>query len=150
MSATDIQLFWDATNYHGDWKIQGPGLASGNDLVTAIMVSIFTDRMAAPDDVIPDGSGDPRGWWGDLGGTTQIGSRLWLLKRAKQTPETLQRAYDYIAEALQWLLDDGVVANFDITVMWVRQGFLGAQIVAYRQDGTKIASTDQWVWNGIT
>jgi phage gp46-like protein len=112
-------------------------------------VSLFTDRMAAPDDVIPDGSNDPRGWWGDEGETTLIGSRLWLLQRAKQTTETLQRAYDYIAEALQWLIDDNVVARFDITVQWVRESFLGAQIVAYQQDGTSVASAFTWAWQGI-
>ncbi|WP_235210433.1 phage GP46 family protein [Caballeronia sordidicola] len=27
--------------------------------------SLFTDRQARADDVIPDGSDDPRGWWRD-------------------------------------------------------------------------------------
>lgn len=149
MNPTDITIFWDSANNRGDWATQGPVLATGNDLETAILVSLFTDRMAAADDEIPDGSGDPRGWWGDAGGTTQIGSRLWLLRRAKQTTETLQRAYDYIAEALQWLIDDGVVAKFDITVEWTRASMLGAMVVAYQQDGTQVSTAYTWVWNGI-
>lgn len=147
---TDIAISWDAAHARGDWTVTGPDLTTGNDLETAILVSLFTDRMAAPDDVIPDGSGDPRGWWGDQGETHQIGSRLWLLERAKQTTDTLQRAYDYIAEALQWLIDDGVVARFDITVQWVSGGFLGAQVVAYEQSGTTVSSAFKWVWNGTT
>lgn len=148
--STDIQVFWDPNNSRGDWQTLGPDLATGNDLQTAILISLFTDRQAAPDDVIPDGTGDPRGWWGDSGGTTLIGSRLWLLRRAKQTTETLQRAYDYIAEALQWLIDDGVVASFDITVEWQRATFLGAKIVAHQQNGTNQSTAFQFVWNGIT
>ncbi|GAB7525316.1 phage GP46 family protein [Paraburkholderia sp. 2C] len=146
---TDIRITWDAAHSRGDWSISPPDLTTGNDLETAILVSLFTDRMAAPDDVIPDGSNDPRGWWGDDGEATQIGSRLWLLQRAKQTTETLQRTYDYIAEALKWLIDDGVVARFDITVQWVRESFLGAQIVAYQQDGANVASAFTWAWQGI-
>nr|DAG73191.1 MAG TPA: hypothetical protein [Caudoviricetes sp.] len=147
MNPTDIQIFWDAANNRGDWATLGPVLATGNDLETAILVSLFTDRMAAPDDVIPDGSGDPRGWWGD-DAASPIGSRLWLLRRAKQTTETLQRAYDYIAEALQWLIDDGVVAKFDIMVEWTKASFLGAKIIAYQQDGTKVSLAYSWAWNG--
>lgn len=147
MNPTDIQIFWDAANNRGDWATLGPVLVTGNDLETAILVSLFTDRMAAPDDVIPDGSGDPRGWWGD-DPESPIGSRLWLLRRAKQTTETLQRAYDYIAEALQWLIDDGVVAKFDITVEWTRTSFLGAKVVAYQKDGTKVSLAYSWAWNG--
>lgn len=150
MNPTDISIFWDSSNNRGDWQTLGPVLATGNDLETAILVSLFTDRMAAADDAIPDGSGDPRGWWGDADGTTQIGSRLWLLQRAKQTTETLQRAFDYIAEALQWLIDDKVVARFDITVEWTRTSFLGAKVVAYQQVGSDASTAFQFVWNGLT
>jgi len=149
MSSTDITIFWDAMNNRGDWAVRGADLATGGDLETAILVSLFTDRMAAPDDEIPDGSGDPRGWWGD-DGTNQIGSRLWLLRRAKQTDETLQRAYDYVAEALQWLIDDGVVVKFDITVEWTRASMLGMNVIAYQQDGTSVATSYSWAWNGIS
>lgn len=129
--------------------MSGPLLQTGSDLQTAVLISLFTDRMAAPDDVIPDGSNDPRGWWGDSGNTVQIGSRLWLLQRAKQTQETLQRANDYIVESLQWLIDDGVVAKFDVLVEWTQTSELGAQVVAYKQDGSTVASAYTWAWKGI-
>ena len=63
---------------------------------------------------------------------------------------TLQRAHDYLTECLQWLIDDGVVAKFDILVEWTRKSFLGAQLVAYRQDGSTEALAFSWVWNGIS
>ena len=62
-----------------------PSTISNLDLQTAILISLFTDAQASPDDMIQDGSGDPRGWWGDLGSSKPIGSKLWLLGRAKQT-----------------------------------------------------------------
>jgi phage gp46-like protein len=144
----DATISWDATNQHGDWAMNGPVLATGHDLQTAIIISIFSDRLAQPDDVIADGSNDPRGWWADT--DVRIGSRIWLLRRAKQTPETLQRAFDYLCEALQWMLDDGVVGQFVINVQWVRRSFLGAQITAFKQDGTTLATGRYaWVWNDI-
>lgn len=145
----DISTTWQPTTGRGDWSMSGALLTSGNDLETAILISLFTDRQAAPDDEIPDGTSDPRGWWGDLDSDTHIGSRLWLLSRAKQTTETLQRANDYIVEALQWLIDDGVVAKFDITVEWTALSQLGAKIVAHKTDGTKTAVAYTSAWSAI-
>ncbi len=145
----DIAVIWNPALGHGDWELIGAQLSGDADLDTAILISLFTDAQANPDDAIPDGSNDPRGWWGDLDEDYAVGSRLWLLSRAKQTGETLALAQDYIAEALQWLIDDGVVAAFDITTEWTAAGLLGARVVAYKQNGTTVALNYNWVWQGM-
>lgn len=142
---SDIATIWSSTR--GDWQQMGADLKSGNDLSTAVIISLFSDRQANADDVIPDGSGDPRGWWGDVG-QYMIGSRLWLLERAKRTQQTIALAQGYIEEALQWLIDDGVVAKFDVYVEWTQQHMLGAQVTAYRTDGTTQAMNFGWAWIG--
>jgi phage gp46-like protein len=146
---TDTTTIWNRDLSRGDWALAGADLQTGSDFESAILISLFTDREANPDDEIPDGTGDPRGWVGDQGQDYKIGSRLWLLARAKQTTETLQRASDYIAEALQWLLDDGVVARFDITVEWTRPAMLGARILAYQPNGNATPMNFSWVWKAI-
>jgi phage gp46-like protein len=146
---SDTLTTWVPALGRGDWLLRGAQLAAGGDLQTAVLISLFSDREANPDDVIPDGSGDPRGWVGDLGQDYKIGSRLWLLSRAKQTGETLARAQDYIDEALQWLIDDGVVAKFDILVEWTRRSQLGANVIAYKVDGTTEALNFLSVWKGL-
>ena len=80
----DITTTWSPYNLRGDWTVSNGSLASGNDLETAVIISLFTDRRAAPSDVIPDGTGDPRGWWADVdtnGNLDEWGSRLWLIDR---------------------------------------------------------------------
>ncbi|HLN23876.1 MAG TPA: phage GP46 family protein [Patescibacteria group bacterium] len=141
---TDIATLWSPAEGRGDWAISGADLQSGDDLVTAVLVSLFTDAAARPDDVIPDGTTDPRGWWGDLGEDVPIGSRLWLLDRSKATAEVLLKARDYIIEALQWLVDDGVVESFDIATEWTTPTMLGARVVAHKGDATLT-----WVWQGF-
>lgn len=101
-----------------DWAISNGDLAADDGLDTAVALSLWTDRLANADDVIPDGSADRRGWWGDAflppladGTPDHIGSRLWLLAGALQIPETAQRGQAYCQEALQWLVDDGVAAS---------------------------------------
>lgn len=144
---SDIYTAWSPALSRGDWVLTGPVLQSGSDVVTAVLISLFTDRVANADDDIPDGSDDPRGWWGDAGQKYKIGSRLWLLDRVKQTDEVLKLARDYATEALQWLIDDGVVAKFTVLTEWTRGGMLGMQVVAYRQDGTTVALNFSSAWD---
>lgn len=147
----DISTVWDAQNLRADWVFQAPGLQSGTELQTAVLISLFTDRQADPDDVIPDGSGDPRGWPGDMDEDVKIGSRLWLLDRAKQTEETRQRATGYIVEALQWMIDDGVAAKIDVACFWNGPGFLAARVTLFRSDGkTLIAMQFDNLWKATT
>lgn len=143
---SDITTVWDASLLRGDWAQAGASLQSGADVVTGVLISIFTDRVANADDAIPDGTADPRGWWAD-DPQKPIGSRLWLLGREKQLDSVPQRAKDYCKEALQWMLDDGVVAKFEIAAQWVRAGFLGVQITAYQQDGTTTVVKFTAAWN---
>jgi phage gp46-like protein len=121
----------------------------GNDLGTAILISIFTDQTAGTDDVIPDRSGDPRGWWGDLGAAYPIGSKLWLRMRSKQTDVVLSLVKNDIETALEWLIDDGVASSIDVTVEWSRPGMLGARIVVNRTNGTNPAVNFDWAWTEL-
>lgn len=143
---SDTYTAWSTSLARGDWVQLGPVLQSGSDIVTAVLISLFTDRVANADDVIPDGSNDPRGWWADAG-KYPIGSRLWLLDRSKQTDEVLKRAKDYANEALKWLVDDGVAAKVTVFVEWSRPGMLGMQVVVYRQDGTMVPMNFAAAWN---
>jgi len=59
---TDTATLWDIPNPRGGWHLIGPALQIGNDLTTAMLISLFTDRQARDENVIPDGSDDPRGW----------------------------------------------------------------------------------------
>ncbi len=147
---SDTATFWNSALGFADWLLVGTNLAAGNDLETTMLISVFTDRIANPDDVIPDGTADPRGWVGDLGQPVPIGSRLWVhLSRAKLTQAVANQAKDDVAEALQWMLDDGVVAKFVITTEIVLPRQLSLRVDAYHQDGTKVASVNADLWNQV-
>lgn len=143
---TDLALAWDPLAFRADLSIAPPDLAADAGLRTAVMISLFTDALARPDDVIPDGTDDRRGWWGDLpldgGEDDPIGSRLWLLAREKRTEATRRRAEAYAQEALAWLVKDGVAAAVSVSAAWA--GDRGEQLrllvtVSRRADG-KIAN----------
>lgn len=132
----DIGLTWNDAVGFADVSVIAGDFTADQGLVTSAIVALFTDRQAEPGDVIPDGTDDPRGWWGDAyavspssGNAYLIGSRLWLLDRAVITRDTLIQAQDYVLEALQWMIDDGIV------------GAVGAVATAIGISGIGIAVT---------
>ena len=93
--------------------------ASREDLPTlhrALLISLFSDRRAEADDELPFEDGDRRGWWADFINEFPIGSRLWLLTRAKVTNETANTARDYIEEALAWMITIRLATSIDVVV----------------------------------
>ncbi len=125
------------TGFEFDIGIAAPDLATDAGMRTAVIISLFTDRIAeAVDDV--DANANRRGWWADILSDVQgdkIGSRLWLLGRSKQTKDTLLRAKEYAQEALQWLLDDGVASRLQIETEWVERSTLGIRVQIYKAAG---------------
>ncbi|HDM8436274.1 phage GP46 family protein [Yersinia mollaretii] len=141
---TDIKTIWEPDKLLGDWQTGGGGLLDGNDLETAILISLFTDRLARADDAID--SDDRRGWWGDTGSEYPIGSRLWLLRREKLTTKVALKAEDYANEALVWLLDDGVVTAISTNAQIMYPNRLNL-IISYQQPAQTQASVKfSWVW----
>jgi phage gp46-like protein len=136
------QLLLDAATVY----TPGDGLLAGGDLQTAVLISLFTDATASSDDIIPDGTGDPRGWWGDR--ASPIGSKIWLRLRAKRTPAVLDLVKNDIQQALQWMIDDGVAAQIDVVTEFQGTNRLAASVVIYRQSGSRHPMNFDWAWKG--
>lgn len=144
----DITLDWldqalDVALIDGD-------LATDDGLRTAVALSLLCDRRAEPDDIIPDGTDNRRGWWADAIADEdgdRWGSRLWLLGREKELPEVRRRAEAYAYEALAWLLEDGVATEIDVTAETLGRDVLWLKVIIKRGDGSRIADRYQYVWS---
>lgn len=145
----DIATIWRPGEAGGDWVLVGPDLQGGSDLETAVLISLFTDRVADPEDPIPDGSGDPRGWWGDLDRTAPLGSKLWLLERAKRTEETRLLAIDYAEEALAWMVDASIAESVSATAAWAGRSRLDLGVVILEPGGRETTFNYQWAWEAL-
>ncbi|EPO2205445.1 MULTISPECIES: phage GP46 family protein [Citrobacter] len=113
-------------------------------LTRAVVISLFTHRRADPD----DNADVPMGWWGDtwpIVANDRYGSKLWLLQRSKLTNALVNTVRSYLREALQWMLDDGVVSRIDIDVQRTGINELANKIVLWRRDGpVTISFNDFW------
>lgn len=99
-----------------DLNLKNGDLERDEGLETAVAISLFSDRRVT-DEEKPDLANSKKGFWGDMFSEIdqdKIGSRLWVLDRAKRTDETLRRAEDFAREALNWLIEDGVADNIEV------------------------------------
>ncbi|WP_233869209.1 phage GP46 family protein [Paraburkholderia adhaesiva] len=149
----DVRTVWYNPQQVADYVVENGLLGNDDGLVSAALISLFTDGRALDDDVIPDApagqTGDPRGWWADEYSSTAndaIGSRLWLNESAKQLPIVLTQDQERAREALQWMLDDGLVSQIDVTATNPRDGVRVLRVTLYGPDDavTRLQFQDFW------
>lgn len=149
----DILVQWDNVNASGDWALATGDLQTDQDLETACLVSLFSDRLATPDFVPTDGTSDRRGWWADLYNDAPLGSNLWQLDRAKKTRDTLGLARRYAQDALAWLVADGVAASVLVDTRWLGNPtgstMLGIAVAITKPNGTLTRFVFGWAWSNL-
>ena len=116
---TDLLLAWDNDSWSADLLLADGALSTDDGMRTAILISLFTDARAPAGAELPERGADQGGWWGNdfpaddtRGG--ELGSTLWLLRRAKVTRAVIEQARQAALSALAWLIEDGVVSALDV------------------------------------
>jgi phage gp46-like protein len=106
-----LNLTPDATEALYDFQIDENGdIKTEDQLETAILVSLFSDRRADPAQVPKPQL--RRGWIGDLESPGDpIGSTLWLLEQRRLTASVALEATDAADVALAWFKDDNIAIS---------------------------------------
>lgn len=142
----DIALFFLQGNTFADIGITPPDLTTNKDLQSAVIISLFCNRLAEEGDPI-DGN-DRQGWWGDTYNGHLIGSRLWELRRAKQLQSVVNLARQYCLEALQWLIEDQIATSVEVQTEIIAMYTLGIGVQIYQPTGIQTFKFS-YVWSQI-
>lgn len=159
MSDVRLKTYTSLEGVTMDWVMQDTGfLDEREELATAGRVALGTDKRADDNDVLPDpDSSDRRGWWGDLEaddiwGGWPIGTKNWLLSRAKITPSaaeegaTLDRARRYTQEALQPFIDKRIATQMSVVANRTELQRIEVEAKIYRGPTTEIDLRYQIFW----
>lgn len=126
-----------------DWLMDGPDLASDEGLATAVLISLFTDRLADDGEAVPGtppmaskGPADRRGWWGDTpadpsqetGPSSLTGSRFWLRAGWPANDRTARQIEIDAREALKWMIDENVARSIDVTTCWSARDVISLRV----------------------
>lgn len=166
---SDIITSWNAETGTGDWvfdpdspsfwvddqgrpitdengglinAVLSPDIPSSSELATAVLISLFSDALASEDDNLPDNTGDRRGWWGGA-----IGSKLWLRQRAKKTDDLLKTVQDDAAQALAWMVEDGVAGEITTAAEFQSPNALALSVVIRRAGRPDLALRFANLWD---
>lgn len=146
----DIRLAYNPEIMEYDIFINDEDIETGDDIETAIIISLFTWRRANPDDKLD--SGQSRfGWFGDkIGGNDKfpLGSRLYLLARKTITPQTMREAEEFASEALKWMVEDKVVSSISCASERVSNERVDLRIT-YTRDGISKEKRFNDLWQQI-
>ena len=96
--------------------VEDGDLKGDDSLETAVIISLWSDQRVTEDE-LPAGHDFKRGWWGDIYPDVEgdkIGSKIWVLSRAKSTAENLAALENYATEALEWMINDGVAKSVSV------------------------------------
>ncbi|MGB1763016.1 phage GP46 family protein [Alloalcanivorax xenomutans] len=132
----------DGTPPRFDINLDGTGTA----LETGVILSLFLDRAAGPDDNVP-ASATRRGFWADAFEDGDVtGSKLWLIRREKITPDVIRDAKTFAEESLAWMLDDGVASRVQVTAERSGTFTLLITVTVDAPDGGRFQKT----WRNVT
>jgi len=150
MSGQDVGFF-NVNADCPDMVIENGDLKADPGLETPALISMFSDKRVTLQE-LPTGHTDQRGWWADLISEPpddQIGSRFWVLEALGKVLESTSVEFESIlAEAFQWMLDDGIAQT--VTVSASRNVSNPNQIdgtaTIIRPDGDSIPF--KFIWDG--
>ena len=141
---TDLHIVITNTIVNSSFGLlmEGPDIKTDTGLRSAVIYTLFTDKLADVDERLPGNGTNRQGHWAESykdPDRDSMGSLLWLLADAKETQETLLKAQTYCIEALQFFINRGVAISVAVTTRWVRSGVLGITIDMPLVEGGKYA-----------
>lgn len=141
-----LQILEETENalFSMDLSIASNDLVTEDTLRTAVLISIFSDARVSLEE-LPEGEPTRRGFWGDaLEENDTFGSKLWLLAREKKTQDVLDRARQYVTQALSWMVDDGIAREVQVETAWTPEGFLGISGKVHRPNAETFPFNTAW------
>lgn len=129
----DIELLQQSLTL--DFNTGDGGLLTVRDLENAVLVSLLTDKRL--EDGVPAVDGKRGGWWGDVFPGTdndRTGSLLWTLRREKAVRETANRAREFVQDALEWMVIDGVASSVEVNAQIVSREAMLIEVKILRPD----------------
>lgn len=121
----------------------GRDLEPDGGLETAVSISIFTNKREDEETRLPGNINDKGGWWGSEFSEVEIGSHLWLLRRARNRNEVLSLSEQYVKQGLQWMVDEGIAESIEVESSFSDEKTLQLNIDISRP---RVSETDKFTY----
>lgn len=130
-----IRVQWDNTEARGDIVRNGGPIDTSDDLMSAVVLSLFTNAPRGGD-LLP---GQTRGgWWGDRYSENPNdiwGSRIW--QRGKKDNNTELLLTQDIQDALAWMTQAGITRSISVEIEDLDEHRFSFCVNIEKLDGTR-------------
>ncbi len=115
----DIAVIQDEETGRFDISLDTDGdLLKTKGFDTAIVMSLDCERRASAAEVPV--AQRRRGWWGNVASRLddfEIGSKLWLVRQERLTPDVINRIKDHVSRGLAWFVEEGFAVDTNVDVV---------------------------------
>lgn len=128
-------------DWEWDLEFTGLDLAVGDDLETAVVISLLSWARRLADDPNPSPNSDPMGWWADFlleDANDFVGSKLWLAHGEKASPDLLLQISQWGKDALRWMIDDGVATDATVEAERVTTDRIDILVTITKPNGSEV------------
>ena len=128
-------LIKQTDNGYFDIVIGEQDLETVDGLETTVMVLLFTDARAAPEEV-----NDPskrRGWVGNILRQSELGGMLWLISQLRNTQEERNKISKWAENSLQPLINDGLASEINVTTDFTVRRMVLKVHINVKEGGTR-------------
>lgn len=134
-----------------DLSVEGGDILMGDDLHTAVGLSLFTNSRATESVFNSQVLTSNQGWWADVFRTSPLGSVLWQYYRSKKTSAVLELVRAACDQALEWMVIDGVTESVTTTASWNIdiEGLMDLEIVIQKPTGGSSVFKYQFAWDSL-
>jgi len=147
----DVSFIFDCEKGYSDIQIENGDIKIGDELQTAVEMSMFTDARALtnPEPRVRKTIDALRGWWADAIDDEVLGSLYWIYSRRKQTQEVLNGVAEAFRDSLQWLIDDGVASVITVVNEWADTDRMNVTVTIEKPNDSDVTFTWGFVWDEL-
>lgn len=150
MPIVDLKLTQNSNGVF-DFTVVNKNFAKHSGMDTSLQVSLLTDARATAAQVA-----SPEHRRGFLGDTVnriagrKLGSWIWLVNQRRLTQDTVNLIVDYAGKAFQWLIDDGLAVNVQVSGAIIPTLGIELKVVTTAIDGqTETRFFKLWELTGV-
>lgn len=119
-------------------------LIETKELLNQLIISLFTQKQATPEELKLYGFDENKGWWADALNASNIGSKFWLLSRSKNTKTLSQKIESFTRDALEWMIAEKLILSIEVSVKKTNNSFYFIEINLYDLDNNLIRFTSNF------
>ena len=141
-----MNLIYNSDIYSSGFGMCDISFTEGTTLQSVVLMSLLSWRKCSVSEL--DSDSNRYGYWIDTP-SNRFGCRLWTLRRSKLTANTVILVKQFIKEALEWMMDEGICSAIEVRATQTSDRIM-ANVTIIKNTGDTESVTFDDLWKALT